>query len=122
MPKHEVARLGVIRQRTPSRRRDVFEKLDSRPTRGAQRGDAEPRAENLIEMFLLCAVVLGVACDNHAERAAIKLKALVRVTDDDGRVVDAEKQRSAGVPWRAGALQRRTRRAEALRRPLPLRI
>ena len=45
------------------------------PDAGAQRGDAQAGAENVVEALLLGAVVLALAGDFHAEPVAIEPQA-----------------------------------------------
>ena len=81
----------------PARRRNVFEELNTRSFFRAQPGDVQTRAENLIEMLLLDAVIFALTRHAHSERVAIKRQALLRIAHDDGRVINAKKNRSAGL-------------------------
>src|SRR5438876_107491 len=82
-PRQQVVHAGVCRELTASRRRNVFQELDSRAVRGTQCGDSQTRTEDLIEVFLLDAKILGAAGDFKAERVAIECEAAVSVPHYD---------------------------------------
>src|SRR5215831_11172309 len=67
LPVDQVVGLLLRRIGAAVARRQVFEKLDARPRRGAQRGDAQPRPEDVIEALLLGPVVLALPGHFHAE-------------------------------------------------------
>src|SRR5258706_15088456 len=92
VPKHEIACSRIPRQWTPTRWGDVFKELDAGSTLRSQRGDAEPSAKHLIQVFLFRAVVLSATGDTHPEQISVKREAPLRVADDDGGVVDAEEE------------------------------
>src|SRR5206468_35730 len=72
LPVDQVVGLLLRRVRTPVARRQVFEELDARPRRGAQRGDAQAGAEYVVETLLLRSVVLARAGNFHAQAVAIE--------------------------------------------------
>ena len=45
------------------------------PFARAERGDPQPRAEHVVQVFLLDVVVLALAGDLHAERVAVEAAA-----------------------------------------------
>ena len=85
VPEHEVVCFGIIRQWASSRRRDIFQKLYARSALHIERRDAQSRAENLIQVFLLYAVIVRPTCNAKAKLIAVERKTLVRVVDDDCR-------------------------------------
>jgi len=56
-PGQEIVGLSIGGQRSSAGRRDVFQELDPRTVRGPQCGDAEARAEDLVQVFLLRAPI-----------------------------------------------------------------
>jgi hypothetical protein len=88
----------LVRSRRPSvLRRQVLQKLDPRAEGGAHRRDAEMRAEHVVEMLLLGAKVLALSGNAEPEKIAVETQARLRVTDDDGRMIDST---HGGVPFR----------------------
>ena len=58
--------------RTSVTRCQVLQQLDAGPVLRAQRRDPEPRAENVVEVFLLDVVVLALSRNGETERVAIE--------------------------------------------------
>jgi len=101
VPENQIVCLRVRGQWTSARRRYVFQKLDARPVVGAQPRDVQSRTENLVQMFLLDAIVLTFAGDVKAEYATIERETPVGIQHHDGRVIDAKKNICAGLlPFR----------------------
>jgi hypothetical protein len=94
----DVVGLEIDGRRPPIARREVLEQLDARARRGPKRGDAQPRSKHVVQVLLFRVVVLALARDPHAEHVAIEPERPIRVGDDDGGVVDAEKQAIGAVP------------------------
>lgn len=66
----------------------ILEKLDAGPARRcAQARDPEPRAGNVVQPFLLRAVVETVTGDSQPQEIAVEAQALVSVAYDDRGVV-----------------------------------
>ena len=70
----------------------MYSRSDTRSAGGTQRGDPQPGAENLVEMFLLDAVVLRATRELQAERVAIELETAFGVADHNRGVVYPEKE------------------------------
>src|SRR6266404_1815115 len=95
--------------------REVFEKLDRRASRSAQAGNMQPRAKNVIEMLLFSTVVLAFARHFEPQRVPVKFQAGLRIPDDDGGVVDAEKQSVRRlVPLRIALVRREPQNFEVV--------
>src|SRR6266478_3233517 len=67
LPVPEVIRCRVRRGGAAGPRCEILEELDSRTLCGAQRGDAQVRAEHIVEMLLLGAVILARSGDMQSE-------------------------------------------------------
>src|SRR4051812_34568347 len=65
LPVNQVIGLLLRRKWTPVARGQVFEELDSWPRCCPQRRNAQARAENIVEAFLLGTVILALAGDLH---------------------------------------------------------
>src|SRR5262249_2391066 len=59
-------------------------------------GDAQARAENVVQVLLLGSEVLALSSDPQAERVTVEVDAPLGVRHYDRRVVDAE-EKSIGV-------------------------
>src|SRR4051812_13917550 len=97
VPKNQIVRLRIRRQIASAGRRDVLKKFNSRPEFGPQTGNAQSRAEDLVQMLLFDAVILALARDAQTEQFAIERETFLRVRNDNRRVINAEKHRSAGL-------------------------
>jgi len=84
--------LGVGRVRPAIAGGEVFQQLDPRAARGSQCGDAETRAEDVIEVLLLRAEVFAVPDFFQAELVAIKREAAIGIVDHNRGVIDACKK------------------------------
>src|SRR6478672_1967165 len=100
LPVQQVRRTRVGRNGPPVTRRKVLEKLDAwPPAAGSKTRNAYPCAEDVVEMFLLGAVILTRTRDVQPERIAIKLQARFRVAHYDRRVIDSQKQLVFPLPF-----------------------
>src|SRR5688572_32732369 len=61
LPVDQIVGAGVTREWAAVAWRQVLEKLDPRPVTGAERGDPDPRARHVVELFLLRPVILALA-------------------------------------------------------------
>src|SRR5712692_1194920 len=93
----EVVRALINGEEAPVARTQVFQEFDTRSGRSTQRGDAEMRAEHIVQMFLLGAIVFACSRDSQTEQLAIELEAGVGVGDHDGGVVDPQKEPVVGA-------------------------
>ena len=91
LPVRDVVRAEIGRRWPAIARRKIFEQLDTRTFCRAKRGDPEPGAEHVVQMFLFDVVVFALTGDLHAKRVPIKAQRCVGVVDDDCGVVDPEK-------------------------------
>ena len=94
MPEDQIIGFGIFRKGAPARGRDILEELDARSFVGAQSGDAQASAEDLVQMLLFDAVVLAFAGNAQTEEVAIEREALFSVGNHDGRVINAEEEGS----------------------------
>ena len=91
-------------------RREVLEELDARARRRAQRRDAQARAEDVVQVLLLGAVVLALAGDAQAERVAVEARGSRSVSPTTMAVWSMpRKSSSVGAASCAIALARRER-------------
>src|SRR5262245_28788747 len=81
----EIRRCGA-----PIARRQVFEQFYPWPGGRSERGDAEPRSEDVVQVLLFNIEVLALAGHLQAQYVAIKGQCLIGVVDDDRRVIDAQ--------------------------------
>src|SRR5439155_124630 len=77
VPEKQIIRFCVSSQGVSAGWRDVFEELNARPALRAQAGDVQPRAEDLVQILLLDAVVLTFTGNAQTEQVAIEREALV---------------------------------------------
>lgn len=85
----------------------VFQQLNAGTLRGTQRRDTQPRAENVVQMLLFGAVVFALSRNTHPQGVSIEREACIRIADDDGCVVDAEKKPVPGTMPSGVSLVRR---------------
>src|SRR5438132_1717486 len=78
-------------------RRHVFQKLDARPMLGAQRGDSQMGAKDVIQMLLFGTVVLARTGHAHSQGVPVEMQTPFGITHYDGGVIDTQEQSSAGV-------------------------
>src|SRR5947207_2794635 len=89
------------RKRTASGGSHVFQKLDARPMLGAQRGDSQMGAKDVIQMLLFGTVVLARTGHAHSQGVPVEMQTPFGITHYDGGVIDTQEQSSAGVvPFR----------------------
>ena len=91
LPVNDVVRVNVRRPRPAIAWRQIFEKLDAWSRSCAHSGDAQMRAENLVQMFLLGPEIFALARFAQSEQVAIKLQTRVRVRNPNRSVIDSEK-------------------------------
>src|SRR5262249_26022398 len=100
VPMHEVVRTGIVRAWPSVAWRKVLQHLDPRPPRRAERGDPQPRADDVVQSLLLRSPVFALSGDHEAKRVAVAPQAASRVTNNDRRVIDTEKERVRASPFR----------------------
>ena len=67
MPEDQIIGFGIFRKGTPARGRYIFEELNSRSSFSAQSSDAQPRAENLVQMLLFDTEVFALTGNAQTE-------------------------------------------------------
>ena len=72
VPEKKIAGARIGRQSPSSWRRDIFEELDPGTAGGAKSGDSEASSKDLIQAFLLNAIILAFARYAQAEEVAVK--------------------------------------------------
>src|SRR5207249_5716256 len=72
LPVREVVGAESGGDRSAVARREVLEELDARARSRSETGNAEPRPEHVVQMLLLGAEILALACDRESEGVAIK--------------------------------------------------
>ena len=87
--------------------RQVLEQLHAGPGRPAQRGDPQPRAEDVVEVLLLRAPVLAGSGHMKAQHVPIDRQADIGVPHHDGGVVDAEEEPVRRLPARVALAARK---------------
>ena len=91
VPTPKVVGLRIDRRWAAGARGQVFEQFNSRSRSGAQRRDTQPRAEHVVQSFLLDALIFAAPCDPEAVRVAVIPQARIRVGYHDRGMVYAEK-------------------------------
>jgi hypothetical protein len=109
LPVPEVVRPAVGGRGPSVAGHEVLQELDARARGCPKGGDPQARPEDAVQVLLLLTPVLARAGNAEAEEVAVELQAGIRVGDDDGRMVDAEKEQISRT------------RAAPLRVSLPLR-
>src|SRR6516225_1814887 len=79
-------------------RHEVLQQLDAGTVRRTKTGDAQVRAEDVVQVLLFLSVVFACAGDVDAELVAIEGEARVSVADCDRSMVDAEEQLRSMLP------------------------
>jgi hypothetical protein len=92
LPVPQVARARVWRERATITRAQVLEELDAWPIGRAQRGDAQVRAEDIVQPLLLWAPVLARPGHTKSKSVAIEGEARFGMVDYDRGVINAEEQ------------------------------
>ena len=72
--------------------RQILEKFNPRSSLSAKGRNAKVRAEHIVQVFLLRSVVFAFPCDFEPQHIPVEFQTGVGVADDDGRVIDAEKE------------------------------
>ena len=90
LPVSNIVRAEIARRRPAVARRKIFKQLDTWTFCRPKRGDPEPGAEHVVQMFLFDVVVFALTGDLHSERVPIKAQRCVGVVDDDCGVIDPE--------------------------------
>ena len=86
MPAPKIVAMRIDGCGSSRARRNVFEQFDAGPGGGTKCGDAQTRAEDVVQTFMLDAIVLAVTRDTQAEGVAVATEAGVGVSDDGGVV------------------------------------
>src|SRR2546428_10130488 len=67
----------------------------------------QPGSEDIVQMFLLCAVVLALSSHSHSEYVTVELQTAVGIAYDDRRVINAKEH---FVAWTMPSVQALVRR------------
>src|SRR5215472_6752380 len=88
---HEIVCMFIEGEGPPIAGTQILQKLNSGAGGRSQGSDAKVRTEDVVQMFLLRAVILAFSSNPQTKKIAIELEAPFRVGNCDCSVIDAKK-------------------------------
>src|SRR5438309_11345272 len=77
----------------------------------------QPGSEDIVQMFLLCAVVLALSSHSHSEYVTVELQTAVGIAYDDRRVINAKEHFVAWtMPFVQALIRRKLENSRCRRR------